>query len=173
MFSAAQNALNSGSRCSSRPALRCRACSGRPSSRRRSSFLEVLADQSGSARSVRCCRSPRSCRWPGRRGHTGYAAEGRHTGSARATIALPANTFSAMHASMNPSGAITVHLATAHVGFVDHAAHAAEMIAMRMRVDDHRRHGPLAEFLVDEVERRPRGFLARSAHRRRSSPYRP
>ncbi len=48
-------------------------------------------------------------------------------------------------------------LAAGDVGLIDHAAHAAEVVAMRMRVHD-ADHRPLAEFLVDEGERRPCSF---------------
>ena len=49
-------------------------------------------------------------------------------------------------------------LAAGDVGLVDHAAHAAEVVDVRVRVDD-ADHRPLAELLVDELERRARGFL--------------
>ena len=49
-------------------------------------------------------------------------------------------------------------LAAAHVGLVHHAAHAAEVIGVGVRVD-HRDHGALAELLVDELERRRGGLL--------------
>ena len=49
-------------------------------------------------------------------------------------------------------------LAAAHVGFIDHAAHTAEVVDVRVRIDD-TQHRPLAELLVDEFERRAGGFL--------------
>ena len=49
-----------------------------------------------------------------------------------------------------------------HVGLVDDAAHAAEVIDVRVRVD-HRHDRTLAELLIDERERRPAVSFAVSA----------
>ena len=51
-------------------------------------------------------------------------------------------------------------LAADDVGFVHHAAHAAEVIDVGMRIDD-ADNRPLAEFFVDELECRAGGFLGR------------
>ena len=48
-------------------------------------------------------------------------------------------------------------LAADNVGLVDHATHAAEMVAVGVRVHD-ADHRALAELLVDESQRRTRGF---------------
>ena len=60
--------------------------------------------------------------------------------------------------SMKPSGAMTGTLPLLHVRLVDDAAHAAEVIGVRMRVD-HGDYRALAELLVDQSQRRGRRLL--------------
>ena len=55
---------------------------------------------------------------------------------ARRPITMPAITFSLMASSMNPSGAMSRHLAGAHVVGADHALDAAEMIDVTVGHDD-------------------------------------
>ena len=76
----------------------------------------------------------------------------------RRDIALPANTFSAIAASMKPSGAIIMTLPLADVGLVHDTAHAGPVVHVRMRVHD-AHHRALAELLVDQLERGAGGFL--------------
>jgi hypothetical protein len=57
-------------------------------------------------------------------------------------------------------GGDDLDLAATHVGFIDHAAHAAEVVDVRVRVDD-ADHRALAELLVDEFKCGAGGFLCR------------
>ena len=45
--------------------------------------------------------------------------------------------------------------ASLHIGLVDHAAHAAEMVAVTVRVN-HRRNGPRAKLFIDQSSAPPR-----------------
>ena len=72
-------------------------------------------------------------------------------------MTLPAITFSLTAAARKPSGARICTRPAAHVGLVDDAPHAGEVVDVAVRVD----HGvdrPLAEVRVHQLERGARGL---------------